>query len=1476
MRNRFLSYYAAKIGCILLMLFTATSFLNAQLQANFSIDKNSGCSPLVVSFTNTTTGASTGAIYTWDFGNGNTSSEKNPGAVFIQEKNYTVTLTVNDNGKTSVKTSIVTVYGLPSFDFSVSKNKECIPNAVSFTVTSNGSNTTTNSYLWDFGDGITQKNYSTSIQHNYDNPVTATVSVTATSIYGCTQTIQKKDIVQILPALHANFSVSEKVLCKVTDSVQFTNNSNGPGVLSYNWDFGDGTNSAEENPIHVFNKKGIYSVSLTVNNSDGCSTTTTQTNYLNIASYKADFNYTSPLCENQYTYFNSASIPYPTTSEWFVDNQPTYFTGEYLGYNFINPGNYKVKLVNNFDNCKDSIEKVITVNPTPKLAGFITNINGQCGAPITVNFKDTTNGDVKWKWDFDASTYTDVNGNTQSSTYTYQNDGIYNVTLEVENAAGCKSTNNKMIDIRRPIVTIEAMGTPVCGPYILKFKAVNNTFPIATYNWSLGGGITSTEPEPERLFSTPGSYPITLNYVTEGGCKGTATYSNINVNEKPTIDFSAPQKVCGDNPVTFTTSSNKATYGFLTSYYWDFGDGGKGFGAIVTHSYKNAGVYTVTLHAYFGYCGDTTIIKTNYITVTPPVAKISSIENTCDGTRGDVIFTHESADADTVIWNFGDGTPIVALPASQTQIVHTYSKTGKYNVTLIAFKDSCSHSTSLNAYVLLKQKPVLTINTNTICTEGILNITVNNDDKNPATPGAFSQDYFVKFLYGDGTAFNGSLTYTNYYWQNIFTGELSNFDKSKKDLKVITTSYHFGCTDTSVIVPLQIRGSEAKFSVLNNNICFKQPILFRDESQTTSGNSIKNWEWNFGDGIIITNTTGADVSHTYNSPGQYYAQLRITDANGCISSTTNYTEIITVKGPKASFSVSNSNPTITETVYFYNYTNSYPDYNTVFKWDFGDGTVSSNTYPQHAYSNPGVYTVTQIVTNPLTGCSDTVKQNLEVLNFEPAFAFNKTFIGSKNCPPVLVSFYNNSYNYTRLIWDFGDSITADNVNYPTHVYQKPGKYIITLTVYGPAGITGTYKDSVLIQLPGASFAASANEGCTGLSVQLNGIAQNSTNYLWDFGDGIIKPNAALQTAHQYNTPGSYTPSLLATDSNGCTFSYNKDIITIHPDPILTITPANPVLCEGSSVELSASGASTYIWSPTTSLSATNTATVKASPLNDITYKVEGSDAIGCKGFVETSVKVIHPFVLTAADPGSICKGESVPLNVTGATYYNWINNTSGLNNITIPNPVASPTQTITYTVKATDEYKCFEKTTDITVTVNPLPVVQAGPDIETIFGNTVELNPVYSNDVISWHWSPSINLSCTDCASPVCRPEGNTAYIITATTANGCTASDTIIVKLACGENTIFIPNAFTPNNDNKNDFFVIKGAGKIKKLLIMNRWGYTVFERHNFTSNDPENAWDGTNKGVPLPTGVYIYLAEIECSAGQMIQKKGTVTLIR
>ncbi|WEK34711.1 MAG: PKD domain-containing protein [Candidatus Pseudobacter hemicellulosilyticus] len=1478
--NHLLSF-CWRSGAAFLLYFLATCpTLYAQLKANFTIDKTGGCSPLTVSFTNTSTGASPTATWHWDLGNGNQASTRDAGAIYTQEQEYTITLTVTDGQETSTFSRQLTVYQRPAADFSVSKARVCLPDPAVFTGSSAAGSGAITSYYWDFGDGNTQKSTTPVQSHQYVQDNIYSVSLTVTNSYGCHHSIQKQQVVEARVGINALFAATKEVLCQPGDPVSFPNLSSGPGPLIYSWDFGDGQQSNTESPTHVYGQKGTYTVNLTASNAYGC-TSSAPSVEVNVANYSTDFSVPSPICTQTLTQFASLSnpIPDPYTSSWEIDGS-LYTYGNTAQYPFYTPGTHTVSLTNTFGSCTQTTTKQVIVQPEPDIRPFSTTLNGSCGAPVTVNFKDNTTDAVSWKWQLTGN----ANGpgsTLQQPAYTYTSNGLWVVQLTVSNAIGCSAELVQTVNIQPPTVSISysssssTNGLRSCGPLTVQFTS-SNSEPIAQYQWDFGDGGTAGTANPQHTFSIAGKYQVKMSYTTVSGCTGTVYLNGIAVSKVPKLDFTASAtEVCGDQPVVFTLQPNDAS---VTLFTWDMGEwpivSTPGPSNSQLFRYHEAGYKTIKLTAKNENC-DTIITKTNYIRVLPPEPIISQQLNTCDGTRGELTLTHSSIGANTVTWDFGDGQS-QSTPATTLTVKHTYARTGTYTIKLTAVKDQCSVSTSTMADVLLKQQPRLTSNQTVVCKDGVFSFVLSNLENNPRPQYSWQEMYYYSGReYGDNSQHMGPVTpgYIEKYKVPV-NGQLQYLDEKQDKIRFILTSNIFGCQDTTNYIPFTVQGVNAGFEVVKDKQCYQQAVEFRDTSKSI-GSTITSISWDFGDGSTATGA-GA-IQHTYSNPGRSYVRLTATDGSGCNSATAYYGQAVEVYGPKAAFTSSATSVQLNGTVRFTNNSKTYNNIGTLYEWNFGDGSTASTYDAIHQYRAAGIYTVVLKATDPNTGCESFAPPvAITVAPFSTAFTVTTTAITGKNCAPVLASFRNNSTGFAAVSWDFGDGITSHVVN-PSHIYEKAGKYMVTLTVYDGLGFPAQHQQEVVISMPEAVLQTVAAEGCIGHSPTLNAIGEKTSSYTWDLGDGRVLQSPDSTAQFSYTAPGEYRPSVLLSDGSGCIASATAaDKVIIHPDPVVSISPAQPGICLGASTPLLASGGATYQWTPATGLSDAGIANPLASPRINTTYTVKAKDALGCTGSSKVTVQVVQPVALQLPATARVCAGNELTLQASGADQYSWIFDTDGLSAIDIPNPIAKPQQSITYTLKGSDTYGCFNDTARIAITVLPVPTVYAGTDQEVFAGNTFPLQPVYSSDVTRWAWEPAQYLSCSNCPAPVVTPLASKAYALTVYNQHNCKATDTVLVTLLCAENRIAIPNVFSPNNDGVNDTWTIKGISEVKHVVLFNRYGQKVFERSQFIAGSANGSWDGNFNGYPQPPGSYVYIVELQCPGGGVFTKKGSLVLVR
>ncbi|MFH0895280.1 MAG: gliding motility-associated C-terminal domain-containing protein, partial [Bacteroidota bacterium] len=227
----------------------------------------------------------------------------------------------------------------------------------------------------------------------------------------------------------------------------------------------------------------------------------------------------------------------------------------------------------------------------------------------------------------------------------------------------------------------------------------------------------------------------------------------------------------------------------------------------------------------------------------------------------------------------------------------------------------------------------------------------------------------------------------------------------------------------------------------------------------------------------------------------------------------------------------------------------------------------------------------------------------------------------------------------------------------------------------------------------------------------------------------------------------------------------------------------------------------------------------------------------------------------------VCAGANVMLTASGGSTYIW--STAATTATITVNPLVNST----YTVTAYNGTCGGIATIDIEITSSA--VVHAWPDTTIEAGESVQL---HSSGGTSWSWFPPGSLSCPTCQNPFATPTTTTSYIVTSIDAGGCVAQDTVTVtvELMCGE--VFIPSAFSPNNDGYNDILYVRNnCIEVLEFAIYDRWGNKVF----FTDN-PEIGWDGKMHGKEMDGGVFVFYLNAMLKDNTTIIRQGNITLIR
>lgn len=442
---------------------------------------------------------------------------------------------------------------------------------------------------------------------------------------------------------------------------------------------------------------------------------------------------------------------------------------------------------------------------------------------------------------------------------------------------------------------------------------------------------------------------------------------------------------------------------------------------------------------------------------------------------------------------------------------------------------------------------------------------------------------------------------------------------------------------------------------------------------------------------------------------------------------------------------------------------------------------------------------------------------------------------------------------TTYYWSFPGATTSFSTSQnPTNIiYQNAGSFPVKVVIETPC-----IKDSVekiayinVNSSPTATITGTATV-CAGDTTTLT--VSGGSTYQWNTGattsSVLISPT----------TQTSYSVIVFGASSCSDTAIYQ---VSVNAMPLANIAAPSGV-CSGNSAMLSASGGNSFVWS-----TGATTSVISVTPTTSVTYSLIAINSCGN----DTSAAIINvnalPLVVCSGN-AAFCEGTSIVISAGGAISYSWFP-AAGLSSTAGNSVSASPTASAQYTVVATDSNGCSNYCT-INLTELPIPNVDAGNDVIISSGENTQLS---ASGTGTHNWYPSNGLSCTNCANPIANPGSTTTYYVEYTDNNGCIAHDsvTIIVELNCNED-IFVPNAFSPNNDGQNDELNVYGSClKSISFIIYDRWGNKLFE-----TNDMGSGWNGAYSGNDMDTGVYVYKLSAVTNTNMVINKSGNISLIR
>ncbi len=984
-------------------------------------------------------------------------------------------------------------------------------------------------WMWDFDDG----SFSTDLNpiHAFSSPGIFDVMFTFTDIEGCQDTVIHQ--VYVFQHPDVDFGTSASSAC-LNSAISFFGQSSD-AISLWQWDFGDGSFGTGQNTSHVYTDYGAMAVTLTVTADNGCESSLTRLIFV-AAPPTADFTYNIDKCDTiQFTDLSSAPPGYFLV-EWLWDfGDGTTSDLQHPSHVFPAGGLYDVSLLITSDSsgllCYDSITHQVLVpdrptvyftwSPEPTCLGEVTNFFGAAGVTIQ-----------QWYWDFDDGNF----ATAQDPDHTFAAAGIYNVMLMVTDNNGCWDTISHDVTVAAiPDVAFTVDPNPSCAGAQTSFSGSSSAV-INTWLWDFGDGGSSIEQNPLHVFTSPGTYLVTLYAGDTNDCFN-QTSQTVVVNPMPLANFIHNAPACSNDTVFFYNQSVSPN-GAISQWIWDFGDGNSTTvnapdDPDVFHLYASGGTYDVTLTVVDQDSCSNAITKQISVTA-GPIADFNYVDN-CAGLP--VEFTDiSSPNAGTPIvswfWEFDDPASGPLNTSNLQNPTHMFTTSGTFDVLLVVTNvDGCTDTVQLPVEISPGPQVSFTTDSDSACIESDMQFF-----------GLSSSSVTWTWDFGDGGV-------------SVLQDPIHVYALPGTYQVTVMVEDANGCTNSYTapvfISPLPI--ADFVFSALP---CSGSPIDFSDISSPMNA-YITQWHWYFGDGTdtIILAPGPGDVSHTYQAPGTYNVSLAIENSIMCEDSMSYTMQVI--QGPEAAFE--HTGETCQGgTLEFTDLSQGFGSIIQAWLWTFGDpasgaNNTSSLQNPTHIYDLAGTYDVSLTVTSS-TGCQHTI---VDTVDISPPPTVDFFTSPDTTCFGEMTAFFTDPSvtliaEVVSYAWNFGDPASGindtSNLQDPVHMYTAPGVYTVKLTIVNMDGCENSSIHTVEINSPPvADFVY--EQACLGDSTLFTDMSistsANITQWLWNFGDpasGALNSSTLQDPGHVFTALGTYNVELIATDQIGCSDTIVQTLI----------------------------------------------------------------------------------------------------------------------------------------------------------------------------------------------------------------------------------------------------------------------------------------------------------------------------------------------
>jgi len=795
----------------------------------------------------------------------------------------------------------------------------------------------------------------------------------------------------------------------------------------------------------------------------------------------------------------------------------------------------------------DSCEIWINAPPVLEIGDDMIASPGQKINFSGENSKDSDGKIILYDWDFgDANTAKGV-----STVHAYEKPGTYQVTLTIADDANVE--NSRAFDTLKVFVN----DRPVANAGKDKRVAANQTMvfdasgsidrdgKIVFYEWDLGDGTILQGKKVRHSYNQPGVYTATL--LVKDNSRSTSETDKdtaIVIINHPPVANAGPDQWQTQSEIHFNALKSMDPDGEIIKYIWDFGDGTKDFGPVKSHVYHSPGVYTVKLtviddsNTSTNTAMDSMNLTVNYLPIAdagPDILAAPGETIVLDGSS--------SVDPDGEIikwaWDTGDGQT-----KNGKRVSHTYNKPGVYHALLTVF-DHSNHKKALNF-----DDVKITINHSPVANAGNDIVVAPLESVSFDAGKSYDVDgQIVKYLwkFSDGETEKGKVVQRQFKKSGIYTADLTVVDNSKvknstaNDQRVIYVNHQ------------PIAKSQKRIHTNKRSL-----VLDASSSIDADGDDLK-YLWNPGDGS--DHLVGVKVRHTYAKGGIYPAILTVDDKKGLSNSVSKETIKIVINEKPVANAGKEKTVCAGDLIIFDASESMDPENGSMkYQWKFSDGKEMSGVNIARIFTKGGIYSALLTVTDDsnLEGGNSDKDQIIVNVIESPVANAGEDQVG---CAGHMIYFDGtrstdidglvNSYE-----WDFGDGTTGGGAT-PSHVYEKAGKYRVSLRITGDQTGNCDYTDSdhmivIVHEAPVSTFTCPMDfpmgEPVHFDSSKSSGNGANIIQWEWGFGNGST--SLLKNPKHTFEKSGSYIIALtVTTDSQTeCNQTVSKKSIHINAPP----------------------------------------------------------------------------------------------------------------------------------------------------------------------------------------------------------------------------------------------------------------------------------------------------------------------------------------